>query len=62
MASCAASGPRRELRERESLLVVLGRDPAASLDEVALHVAAERDEAAKAERAEADEVHEKLAE
>ena len=48
---------RRELREREALDVVLLRDPAPSLDEVALHVPGERDRPAEAERPQAQEVH-----
>ena len=50
----------RELREGEPLLVVLGRDPTPSLDEVALHVPTERDRAAKAERPEAKEVSQEI--
>src|SRR5207249_1181512 len=54
--------PRRELREGEPLDVVLPRDPAALVDEVALHVADERDRSAEPECAEAEEVAEQLAE
>src|SRR5207253_10499868 len=54
--------PRCELREGEPLDVVLPRDPAALVDEVALHVADERDRSAEPECAEADEVAEQLAE
>ena len=48
--------PRGELREREPFLVVLERDPAPALDEVALHVADERDRPTEAEGTEAEEV------
>src|SRR5439155_10298979 len=54
--------PRRELREGEPLDVVLPRDPAALVDEVALHVADERDRSAEAECAEAEEIAEQLTE
>jgi hypothetical protein len=47
-----------ELREGQAFFVVARRDPAAILDEVALHVAAQRDRAAEAERPEAQEVAE----
>src|SRR5439155_10583636 len=51
-----------ELREGEPLDVVLPRDPAALVDEVALHVADERDRSAEAECAEAEEIAEQLTE
>jgi hypothetical protein len=44
--------PRCELRKGESLLVVLERDPATALDEVALHVADEGYRASEARGAE----------
>src|SRR5262249_49762536 len=47
---------RRELRQRQALEVVLLLDPAAPLDEVALHVARERDWPAEAEGPEREEV------
>src|SRR5262249_59817361 len=49
-----------ELRQSEPVFVVLGFDPAALLDEVALHVAAERDRPAEPERPETEEVPEEL--
>jgi len=52
---------RRELRKRQPFEVVLLRDPAAILDQVALHVTGERDRAAESERAEAEEVEEQIA-
>src|SRR5262249_30794544 len=47
-----------ELRQRQALDVVLLGDPAALLDEIALHVAGQRDRPAEAERAEPQEVAE----
>ncbi len=52
--------PGSELREGEAFLVVLERDPAAALDEVALHVADERDRAPKARRAEMEEIDDEI--
>jgi hypothetical protein len=54
--------PRRELGEREPFDVVALREPAALLDEVALHVADERDRAPEAEGSQAQEVAEQLGE
>ena len=51
---------RRELSESEADLVVLFRDPFAGLDEVAPHVADERDGTAESDRAELEEVRRQL--
>src|SRR6267143_1430735 len=51
---------RRQLRERQALDVILAGNPAASLDQVALHVSSEGDGPTKAESAEAQEVEEEL--
>ena len=53
--------PGRELRQGEALLVVLQRDPSPPLDEVALHVADERDRAAESGRPEVQEVDAEIA-
>src|SRR5262249_62060645 len=53
-------GPRRELRERGALLVILGRNPAPLLHGVALHVPAEGDRTAEADGAEPQEVAEQI--
>jgi len=47
---------RHRLRDREALEVLLLRDPAAPLDQIALHVPGERDRAAEAESAQPQEV------
>jgi hypothetical protein len=54
--------PRRELGEREPLLVVAFRDPAPALDEVALHVAGERDRPAESGGPQVEEVAHERAE
>jgi hypothetical protein len=52
--------PWRELGESQALLVVLRRDPAPPLHEVALHVAAERDGATEPERPKADKIAQQI--
>jgi hypothetical protein len=49
---------RHRLRDREALLVLIVRIPAALVDEVAAHVTGERDRAAEAGGAQAQEVEE----
>ena len=56
MAICAASGPGHDLGERQAELVLLVVDPAAALDQVALHVADERDRSAEADGAQLEEI------
>ena len=48
--------PGHDLGERQTQLVLLVVDPAVALDEVALHVADERDGSAEADRAQLEEV------
>ena len=59
MASCAATDRARVARERDLGLVFFA-DPPAGFDEIALHIAAERDGASKPESAEAEKVQEKF--
>src|SRR5207247_4339375 len=55
---CERAGGK--LREREPLLVVVRRDPATLVHEVALHVTRERDRSAEPQRAELEEVEDEL--
>jgi hypothetical protein len=62
MATCAASGPGHGLAERDSVEEVLLADPAALLDQVALHVADHGDRAAEPGGAQPQEVPQQVRE
>src|SRR5919106_2133307 len=62
MASCAASGPGASCARVKPSLVVLLRDPAPLLHQIALHVAGESNGPSKAEGAEAQEIPNQVAE